>query len=74
MEKYNIPTADYKEVERKKDALTYIENCELPVVAKKDGLAAGKALLLQILLKQPEVLLRLCMVMKKKVLLYLKRF
>ena len=68
MEKYNIPTADYKEVERKKDALTYIENCELPVVVKKDGLAAGKALLLQILLKQPEVLLRLCMVMKKKVL------
>ena len=57
-----------------KDALTYIENCELPVVVKKDGLAAGKALLLQILLKQPEVLLRLCMVMKKKVLLYLKRF
>ncbi|HCY5984094.1 TPA: phosphoribosylamine--glycine ligase [Staphylococcus aureus] len=46
MEKYNIPTADYKEVERKKDALTYIENCELPVVVKKDGLAAGKGVII----------------------------
>ncbi len=45
MKKYNIPTADYKEVERKKDALTYIENCELPVVVKKDGLAAGKGVI-----------------------------
>ena len=35
MEKYNIPTADYKEVERKKDALTYIENCECPLLSRK---------------------------------------
>lgn len=42
MEKYDIPTADYKEVDCKKNALTYIENCELPIVIKKDGLAAGK--------------------------------
>lgn len=46
MEKYDIPTADYKEVDYKKDALIYIENCELPVVIKKDGLAAGKGVII----------------------------
>ncbi|MBE5663292.1 phosphoribosylamine--glycine ligase [Staphylococcus sp. SS60] len=46
MEKYDIPTADYKEVDCKKDALLYIESCELPVVIKKDGLAAGKGVII----------------------------
>ncbi|UMT76578.1 phosphoribosylamine--glycine ligase [Staphylococcus roterodami] len=46
MEKYDIPTADYKEVDCKKDALLYIEDCELPVVIKKDGLAAGKGVII----------------------------
>ncbi|MBO0927647.1 phosphoribosylamine--glycine ligase [Staphylococcus sp. 30400_3112M30941] len=46
MEKYDIPTADYKEVDCKKDALLYIEGCELPVVIKKDGLAAGKGVII----------------------------
>ena len=35
MEKYDIPTADYKEVSNRKDALAYVETCELPVVIKK---------------------------------------
>ena len=35
MEKYDIPTADYKEVSNRKDALAYVETCELPVVIKR---------------------------------------
>lgn len=46
MEKYFIPTADYKEVSNRKDALAYVETCELPVVIKKDGLAAGKGVII----------------------------
>ena len=48
MEKYDIPTADYKEVSNRKDALAYVETCELPVVIKKtaDGLAAGKGVII----------------------------
>ncbi|MCJ1662396.1 phosphoribosylamine--glycine ligase [Staphylococcus sp. NRL 18/288] len=46
MEKYNIPTADYKEVNSKTEALDYVNQCELPIVAKKDGLAAGKGVII----------------------------
>ncbi|ATH60525.1 MULTISPECIES: phosphoribosylamine--glycine ligase [Staphylococcus] len=46
MEKYNIPTAEYKEITNKFDALQYIETCEYPVVLKKDGLAAGKGVII----------------------------
>ena len=46
MEKYDIPTADYKEVTNRSDALTYVKTCELPVVIKKDGLAAGKGVII----------------------------
>ena len=43
---YDIPTADYKEVTNRSDALTYVKTCELPVVIKKDGLAAGKGVII----------------------------
>ncbi|MBA8778102.1 phosphoribosylamine--glycine ligase [Staphylococcus schleiferi subsp. coagulans] len=46
MEKYDIPTADYREINDKEEALAYIETCELPVVLKKDGLAAGKGVII----------------------------
>ncbi|BAS46459.1 phosphoribosylamine--glycine ligase [Staphylococcus schleiferi] len=46
MEKYDIPTADYREINNKEEALAYIETCELPVVLKKDGLAAGKGVII----------------------------
>lgn len=46
MEKYDIPTADYREVSNQSDALKYVETCELPVVIKKDGLAAGKGVII----------------------------
>lgn len=46
MKKYNILIVDYKEVEWKKDVLIYIENCELFVVVKKDGLVVGKGVII----------------------------
>ena len=46
MDKYRIPTAEYKEVSSRNEALQYVETCDLPIVIKKDGLAAGKGLLL----------------------------
>nr|WP_263313736.1 phosphoribosylamine--glycine ligase [Mammaliicoccus sp. Marseille-Q6498] len=45
MEKYNIPTAEYKTITRKDEALAYVENCKIPIVLKKDGLAAGKGVI-----------------------------
>ena len=46
MAKYRIPTAEYKEVNSKSEALTYVKDCELPIVIKKDGLAAGKGVII----------------------------
>ncbi len=40
--KYNIPTAKFGVFENIKDALIFLENCNLPIVIKADGLAAGK--------------------------------
>ena len=40
--KYNIPTAKFGVFENAKDALIFLENCNLPIVIKADGLAAGK--------------------------------
>lgn len=46
MERHNIPTADYQEINNKDTALSYIEECDYPVVLKKDGLAAGKGVII----------------------------
>ncbi|MDK9865044.1 MULTISPECIES: phosphoribosylamine--glycine ligase [Staphylococcus] len=46
MKKYGIPTAEYTEITNKQDALAYIQSCEYPVVLKKDGLAAGKGVII----------------------------
>ena len=46
MEKYDTPTADYKEIDNKTEALNYVNECELPIVVKKDGLAAGKGVII----------------------------
>ena len=40
--KYNIPTADFGIFESANDALSFLKNCNFPVVIKADGLAAGK--------------------------------
>ena len=46
MAKYDIPTADYREISSKKEAQAYIQSCDYPVVLKKDGLAAGKGVII----------------------------
>ena len=46
MKKYNIPTAKYETFSDYQAALSYVENCDLPVVLKADGLALGKGVLI----------------------------
>lgn len=45
MDKYNIPTAEYETICSKEKALKYVEACPIPIVLKKDGLAAGKGVI-----------------------------
>lgn len=42
MQKYQIPTAEYRVFRRLAPALEYIEQQGVPIVIKADGLAAGK--------------------------------
>lgn len=46
MQKYSIPTADYKEFTSYNAAEDYIKNSSFPLVIKADGLAAGKGVLI----------------------------
>ncbi len=46
MKKYNIPTANYEVFENPEDALKYVNECEIPVVVKADGLALGKGVII----------------------------
>ena len=41
-EKYNIPTAKFGILNNYDEALNYLKKCNLPIVIKADGLAAGK--------------------------------
>ncbi|AYE33275.1 phosphoribosylamine--glycine ligase [Clostridium septicum] len=42
MKKYGVKTAEYEVFYNSDKALSYLENCEYPIVIKADGLAAGK--------------------------------
>ena len=46
LSKYNIPTASYGNFSDLSNALDYLETCQLPVVVKASGLAAGKGVLI----------------------------
>ncbi len=46
MQKYGIPTAEYKVFDNAKDALKYIETAPIPTVIKADGLALGKGVII----------------------------
>lgn len=46
LERHNIPTADYQTFTNAKAALDYIQNRNLPIVIKADGLAAGKGVII----------------------------
>ncbi len=41
-EKYKIPTAKFGIFSSTQDALSFLQNCNFPIVIKADGLAAGK--------------------------------
>lgn len=45
LEKYNIPTAEFKVFKDRKKAKKYIEKKGAPIVVKADGLAAGKGVI-----------------------------
>ena len=40
--KFNIPTANFGDFKNSKDAINFLEKCNLPIVIKADGLASGK--------------------------------
>ena len=40
--KYSIPTANYGVFKNKEEAYSFLKSCNLPIVVKADGLAAGK--------------------------------
>ncbi len=46
MKKYNIPTALYENFDSAKKAIAYLEQQQMPVVLKADGLALGKGVLI----------------------------
>lgn len=45
MHKYNIPTARYDVIRSQQEALRYLKKHPAPIVLKKDGLAAGKGVI-----------------------------
>jgi phosphoribosylamine--glycine ligase len=45
MEKYQIPTAEYRVFDKAEPAITYIKKIGAPVVVKADGLEAGKGVI-----------------------------
>jgi len=46
MQKYNIPTAEFKTFTKYEDAKAYVESIKHQVVVKASGLAAGKGVLI----------------------------
>lgn len=46
MKKYGIPTAQYEVFTEMEPALKYVEDCNIPVVIKADGLAKGKGVII----------------------------
>lgn len=45
MKKYNVPTAGFAEFTDEKEAIKYLQDSNIPVVIKADGLAAGKGVI-----------------------------
>ena len=54
MDKYNIPTAEYRVFEDDYQAISYLRNKSYPLVLKADGLAGGKGVLIVNDLSQAE--------------------
>jgi len=54
MQKYGIPTAEYRVFSDKAEALEYLKSASMPIVVKADGLALGKGVLICNTLKEAE--------------------
>ncbi len=65
MKKYAIPTAAYEVFSDYHAALTYVKTCDYPLVAKADGLALGKGVLICENVAQAEAALKEIMVDKR---------
>ena len=65
MKKYNIPTAKYETFNDINEAKAYLENCDIPVVIKADGLALGKGVI--IAKTRGEAMAAICSIMEDKV-------
>lgn len=65
MKKYGIPTATYEVFSDYDAALTYVKTCDYPLVAKADGLALGKGVLICENVIQAEAALKEIMVDKR---------
>ena len=46
MKKYGIPTAEYETFTDMEKALAYLDECDMPIVIKADGLALGKGVII----------------------------
>ena len=58
MEKYGVPTADYKSFSDYDEALAYVKAGTLPAVLKYDGLAAGKGVVIATTMEEADEALR----------------
>jgi phosphoribosylamine--glycine ligase len=65
MQKYGIPTPDYRVFDSADEALGYLEHAEYPTVVKADGLALGKGVLICENKEQAKDAVRQIMVDKK---------
>lgn len=64
MQKYKVPTADYRVFKNPKEAKEYVKGHSLPLVVKADGLAAGKGVV--ICKTEEEALDAIKLIMEKK--------
>ncbi|MHA7967414.1 phosphoribosylamine--glycine ligase [Paenibacillus sp. CAU 1782] len=64
LKKYNIPTAKYETFTDYETALSYLQEQEVPIVIKADGLAAGKGVTVAFTREEAEKALREAMVDK----------
>ena len=58
--KYSVPTAAYGNSSEVDPALQYLEQCDLPVVVKASGLAAGKGVLICESIEDARDAVRIC--------------
>ncbi|MDP3478160.1 MAG: phosphoribosylamine--glycine ligase [Desulfoprunum sp.] len=61
MVKYGIPTASFKAFTDRKKAKKYLDTCQVPVVVKADGLAAGKGVVVAATVDEAKVAVDLIM-------------